>query len=97
MLIYLVLIYLVLIYSMLIYLVLIYLVVGIEFQHIPGLSVLHTVPGTKLLISKVAVKRGVLLLFPENITFLGGGVEELIQKFDALRKSSVKRLISFPF
>jgi len=68
-------------------------VMAIEFQSIPQLSVLHTVPGTKILVSNVLVRRGTLLLVPSGVLILGGGVEELIKKFDQVRKQSVKSLL----
>lgn len=77
---------------------------ALEYRRIPQLSVIKTHPGTKvdflvsvkfstlqILISNVTIKRGMLLLTPENITILGGGVSELIEKYSQVRKQSVKK------
>jgi len=66
---------------------------ALEYRHIPALSVVKTHPGTKIILSNVQVKRGLLMLKPENIQILGGGVQDLINKHLQIRKQSVKNLL----
>eukprot|EP00775_Hariotina_reticulata_P013242 gene13242-13372_t len=51
-------------------------VVAVEYRPIPALAVLMPA-GLKLLIVKPAVRRGMLLLQPENVVVLGGIVKPL--------------------
>jgi len=51
---------------------------AMEYKPIDALS-LRTELGAKVRISNVLVRRGVLLLIPESIVLLGGGVDELIE------------------
>jgi len=50
---------------------------GIEYQRIPSLSV-HSLPGSKVIISDVVVRRGLLLLTGSNTIVLGGQVAPLV-------------------
>ncbi|KAL9658045.1 hypothetical protein ABK040_012284 [Willaertia magna] len=52
---------------------------AMEYKPINSLS-LNTPLGTKILIKEVLVRRSLLLLVPECIQVLGGGVDELIEK-----------------
>ena len=51
---------------------------AMEYKPINFVS-LQTVLGTKVKISNVLVRRGIMLLVPQNIVVLGGGVDELIE------------------
>lgn len=80
---------------------------ALEYQPIPKLSLLNTHPGTKVLVSfvplhrvqikvsNVLVRRGLLLLKPASVEVLGGGVEDLIEKYNQVRKQSVRRFFFF--
>ena len=60
-------------------------VVGLEYQRIPALQ--SAMPaGAKLAVAEVPVRRGILLLTPNNCWVLGGGVERL----DAARQRVVQ-------
>ncbi|KAF5839010.1 hypothetical protein DUNSADRAFT_1787 [Dunaliella salina] len=60
-------------------------VIGIEFRTIPALS-WDCPAGTKVVLENVNVKRGVLMLQPENLAALGGLVESL----EAARKRAIE-------
>lgn len=59
---------------------------GLEYRHIRGLAV-HLPAGAKIAVKDVMIRRGNLLLTPENTVVLGGQVDEL----EAARQKALKR------
>lgn len=59
---------------------------GLEYESIPALS-LSTPPGTKILLKNgpIKISNGFLLLSAKYIEVLGGRVEHLIEKWEALK------------
>jgi hypothetical protein len=53
-------------------------VFALEYRRVPVLDLERTPPGTKILVRDVLVRRGVLLLLPQNVQVLGGRVASLI-------------------
>ncbi|WIA19855.1 hypothetical protein OEZ85_005758 [Tetradesmus obliquus] len=63
--------------------------VAVEYRHCPALGLLMPA-GIKLLLVNPAVRRGVLLLQPENVVLLGGVVERLEAARQALLQHIIK-------
>ncbi|XP_076879604.1 tudor domain-containing protein 3 isoform X2 [Brachyhypopomus gauderio] len=58
---------------------------GLEFKHLPKIS-LNTPPGTKVkLVGSVPLKNGFLLLDDSNIAVLGGEVDHMMEKWELQR------------
>jgi hypothetical protein len=53
-------------------------VFALEYRRVPVLDLERTPPGTKILVRDVLVRRGVLLLLPQNVQVLGGRVASLV-------------------
>ncbi|KAI9842759.1 MAG: hypothetical protein M1837_006942 [Sclerophora amabilis] len=64
-------------------------VYAVELFNIHGID-MNTSIGVKLILKDVLVARGVLLLEPKNVTFLGGKIEELQKKWKDGRKEALK-------
>ncbi|KAF0974020.1 hypothetical protein FDP41_006951 [Naegleria fowleri] len=64
---------------------------AIEYKPLDSIS-LKTELGTKVKISNVLVRRGILLLIPQSITVLGGGVDELIEAKKIFKSNLASKL-----
>mmetsp|Transcript_23727 Transcript_23727/g.39026 ORF Transcript_23727/g.39026 Transcript_23727/m.39026 type:complete len:706 (+) Transcript_23727:167-2284(+) len=63
---------------------------AIEFKGLSNLS-LDTPPGTKVQLSKVPIRNGILLLEPSNTKVLGGRVQTLVENWEQVKRLSLTR------